>query len=612
MMRAMRENAKWIFYILAVAFIGWLVFDVGMGITGRGNYGSSDVVLKVNGREVHLQEYDAARQAAFEQVRRQTGGRLTREEEQQVENQVVDELTQALLLEQQYRKLGITVSEQELIQAAQSAPPPEVMQSPEFQTNGQFDISKWQRYLASASDPQFLRSLEARYREQIPQVKLAQYLTADVYVPDAKLWRMYRDQHESVTVALLAIRPEQIPDQDAPVTDAELEQYYEAHKTDFKRPAVAFLSFIAQPRLPDAADSAAALAHARRVRQEVAGGGVSKFEDVAKHASADTASGSRGGDLGWIRRDERGFDPAFLAALRTLHPGELSQPALSSFGYHILRVDAARGDSLHVRHILIPLEPQGKHLEYVESRADTLDKLAAERPDGSVLDTLARALSLPLGHAPPLVEGERMVLGQYVIPDVSVWAFEARVGETSPVIEARPGYYVFRLDSLVPAGSPPLSEIRGRVLDAARLAKKREVAARRAEQIAQDLGRAGDLTQLAAAHGLTVQKVGPFTRLVPPAILQDNALAVGAAFGLRPGARSGLIRGATGYAVLQGLRRTTADSIAWLKQKDAQRENLLAPTRQARIQAFLAALKARAKIVDRRKALFAARSAAGS
>ena len=605
MMRSMRAITKPVFWVVAVTCVGWLAYGQVTEILG----GSRDTVLKVNGREVRLQEYDAARQAAFEQVRRQAGGRLTREEEQQVENQVVDELTQTLLLEQQYRKLGITVSDQELIRAAQSAPPPEVMQSPEFQTNGQFDISKWQRYLASASDPQFLRSLEARYREQIPQVKLAQYLTADVYVPDAKLWRMYRDQHESVTVALLAIRPEQIPDQDAPVTDAELEQYYEAHKTDFKRPAVAFLSFIAQPRLPDAADSAAALAHARRVRQEVAGGGVSKFEDVAKHESADTASGSRGGDLGWIRRDERGFDPAFLAALRTLHPGELSQPALSSFGYHILRVDAARGDSLHVRHILIPLEPQGKHLEYVESRADTLDKLAAERPDGSVLDTLARALRLPLGHAPPLVGGERMLLGQYMIPDVSVWAFEARVGETSPVIEARPAYYVFRLDSLVPAGTPPLSEIRAQVLDAARLVKKREVAARRAEQIAHELGSARDLTQLAAAHGLTVQKVGPFTRLAPPAILQDNPLAVGAAFGLRPGARSSLIRGATGYALLQCLRRTTADSTAWLKQRDAQRENVLAPTRQARIQAFLAALKTRAKIVDRRKEVFAARSA---
>src|SRR5438445_1703318 len=361
MMRAMRENAKWIFYILAVAFIGWLVFDVGMGITGRGNYGSSDVVLKVNGREVHLQEYDAARQAAFEQVRRQAGGRLTREEEQQVENQVVDELTQTLLLEQQYRKLGITVSDQELIQAAQSAPPPEVMQSPEFQTNGQFDITKWQRYLGSASDPQLLHALESRYRQQIPQVKLAQYLTADIFVPDAKLWRIYRDQHESVSVAAVAIRASQLPDQDAPVSDAELQQYYAAHKADFKRPATAFLSYIAQPRLPDAADSAAALARVRRVRDEIARG--AKFEDVAKRESGDTASGSKGGDLGWIRRDEPGFEPAFVAAVQRLRPGALSPPVLSSFGYHLISVTAARGDSVRVRHILIPIEPQGKHLD---------------------------------------------------------------------------------------------------------------------------------------------------------------------------------------------------------------------------------------------------------
>src|SRR5882762_7551395 len=131
MMRAMRENAKWIFYILAIAFIGWLVFDVGMGITGRGPT-RSDVVLKVNGREVHLQQYDAALQAAYEQWRRQSGGTLTREDERQVQNEVIDQLTQALLLEQQYGKLGITVSDQELIQAARSSPPPDVMQAPDF------------------------------------------------------------------------------------------------------------------------------------------------------------------------------------------------------------------------------------------------------------------------------------------------------------------------------------------------------------------------------------------------------------------------------------------------------------------------------------------------
>src|ERR1700688_4727455 len=230
MMRTMREIAKPVFWVVSITFIGWLAYGQVTEIFSGGR----DVVLKVNGGEVRLAEYNAALQIAYEQVRRQTGGTLTREDEQQAQNQVVDQLIQLLLLEQQYRRLGITVTDQELVQAAQSAPPPEVVAAPEFQTNGQFDIAKWQRFIASASDPQFLQSLEARYRQQIPQVKLVQYITADVYVSDPKLWRIYQDRHDSVTTAVLVIRPEEIPDQDAPVSDAELQRYYESHVADFK------------------------------------------------------------------------------------------------------------------------------------------------------------------------------------------------------------------------------------------------------------------------------------------------------------------------------------------------------------------------------------------
>src|SRR2546425_8376194 len=101
MMRAMRQNAKWIFYILAFAFIGWLVFDVGMGVTGRGQYGGADVVLKVNGRAVHVPQYQQALQAAYDQYRRQGAGPLTREDEQQISDQVVKQLVQHVLFEQE-------------------------------------------------------------------------------------------------------------------------------------------------------------------------------------------------------------------------------------------------------------------------------------------------------------------------------------------------------------------------------------------------------------------------------------------------------------------------------------------------------------------------------
>src|SRR2546427_8861547 len=296
MMRSMRTIAKPVFFVVAITFIGWLAYGQVSEILG----GGKDVVLKVDGTVVRSQPFQQQYQAALEQYRRQQGGgRLSREDERQVQNRVADQFIQSILLDRAYRRFGISVSDEEIIQAARSSPPPQIMQQvlqdPTFQTNGQFDITKWQRYLSSAG-PEFAAQVEQLYREYLPQRKLEAYLTADVYVSDAKLWRIWRDQRESVTVALLAVRPADVPDSLAPVSDAELERFYTAHQADFKRPAAAWLSYVALPRIPDAADSAAALAHARALRAEIAGG-KANFPDVAKKESADSGSGARGGDL---------------------------------------------------------------------------------------------------------------------------------------------------------------------------------------------------------------------------------------------------------------------------------------------------------------------------
>ena len=611
MMRAMRENTKWVFYILAVAFIGWLVFDVGMGVTG-GSYGGGDVVLRIDGQAIHLQQWQTALPGALEQARQRGGSNLTREDEKAVEDQLVDQLVRDVLLQHESRRLGITVTDAEVRDAAITSPPPEAYSVPDFQTNGQFDPNKWRRFLQSGANPEFLVQLEALYREQIPQAKLFQYITADLYVPDAKLWRIYRDQHDSVTVALLAIGPEQISDSEAEPTEAELARYYDAHKDTFKRPAAAWLSFLAVPRRPAATDSAAALARADSLRAEAAAS-PAKFAEVAQRESADTGSGRQGGDLGWIKRNEPNFDSLFLAALRGLSAGQVSRPVRSSFGYHIIRVDDAKGDSVHVRHILVPIELVGAHRDSVESRADTLDRVVAERDSGWLLDSAAVRLGLPVGHAPKLVEGDRMLLGRYVIPDVSIWAFERKPGETSPVIEGEVAYYVFRLDSLNPAGVPRLAEVREQVRTGARIEKKKTLWAERARQIAASLAATPDLVAAGAAHGLAVQRLGPFSRLRPPPILQLEPRVLGSAFRLGVGQRSGVLIGEHRAFILQPLARTSADSSAWLAQRDSQRESLMQAARQARVEAYLAGLRQRAKVVDRRKDLFQPQNAtAGS
>jgi len=598
MLRTMRANAKWVFYILAIAFVLWLAIGQVMSILGP----SGSVVLRVNGDEFQVNDFQQRVQAAAEQYRQQNGtAPMSREEDEQIRDQVINQMIQDALLRQEYKRLGIRVSDEEIIEMARNSPPPEVTRDPQFQTDSQFDIRKWQQFLATTSDRAVLAQLEAIYRDQIPRIKLAQYLTSDVYVSDAKLWRIYKDQHDSVQVASLAIWPYTIPDSSA-ISDAELTAYMKKHPDEFpKQPSVAYVRYVSVPRLPNAADSAAARARVAKVRAELARG--AKFEDVAKRESSDSGSGQRGGEIGWLKRSDTRLVEPFMVAVRALKPGQLSAPVPTQFGYHLIRIDEAKGDSVKVRHILIPIALQGDHLDQVEARADTLERLAAERADPAILDTVARRMGLPLSPIYQVVEGQPFTVGQYRVPDVSIWAFESPRGETSPVIEAASGYYVFRLDSLSPGGEARLDQARPRATQFVRLERQKVLARQRADSIAKTLS-AGDLIAAAKARGLDVQRLGWFTRLHPPAYFSNEPAAVGTAFGLGVGERSGVIEGDRGDFILQSLGRKLADSSAWLAQKDAQRTQFRQAAEQARIQQYMEGVRARAKIVDRRKDLF--------
>src|SRR5260370_33303704 len=121
MMRSMRTITKPVFFVVAISFIGWFAYGQVSDIIG----GSRDVVLKIDGEVVRTPEFQQRYQASLEQYRRQQSlGRLTREDEQQLQKQVADQLIHDKLLEPAYRRFVITVSDQAIIAAARSGPPP--------------------------------------------------------------------------------------------------------------------------------------------------------------------------------------------------------------------------------------------------------------------------------------------------------------------------------------------------------------------------------------------------------------------------------------------------------------------------------------------------------
>jgi len=593
MMQAFRSAAKPLMVLVAITFFAWLVLDLS-GITGGTGLLTRTSVGKVNGRSIDARTYQNIVQQSIDARQRQSPGALGLEDYQQVRDEVWDQFVQNSVLDAEYRRRGITVSDDEVVQAIRNSPLPEFQNVPEFQTDSQFDLAKYQRWLTSSVAQQYLPSLEAQYRDELQRAKLLRVVTSDIYLSDAALWERYRDEHEMVKIGLTAIVPRNaVPDSTVKVTDAEAAAYYKAHQDEFKRPKTAYLSFVALPRIATAADTAEVRARADSARQEILSG--APFAEVARRESADSASAVKGGDLGeWTKGS---MDPAFDSAAFSLPLKTVSQPVRSQFGFHLIEITSRKGNKAKGRHILFPIEVTGSHRDQLDAQADSLEHLGAERSDPAALDTVARALKLPVGHANPVQEGSKVQLGQVVVPDAGVWAFQAKPGATSPVIETSFAYYIFRLDSLQQAGVPPLASIRPAVVAAVRDQKKWTSARELAKDYVKRLEGGSSMAQAAAAMKLPHREFGPFSRINPPL---TNPVVVGTAFGLKKGERSGILDTKDGIYIVEALDRVKADSAAFVKEIDQYRARLINVARQERVRNYLSALRKSAKIVDNR------------
>jgi peptidyl-prolyl cis-trans isomerase D len=593
-MQAFRNAAKPLMVVVALTFFAWLVVDLS-GISGSTGLLTKTAVGKVNGRSIDARTYQSVVQQSIDARQREAPGALGLEDYQQVRDQVWEQFVQNNVLDAEYRRRGITVSDDEIVEALRSSPPPEFQKVPEFETDSQFDMAKYHRWLTSSVAQQYLPALEAQYREQLQRSKLLRVVTADIFLSDAALWEQYRDEHEKVKVGLTAIVPRNVvADSSVPLSAAEINAYYKAHLDEFERPATAYLSFVALPRLTTPVDSAAARARADSARAEIAGG--APFADVARRESSDSVSAARGGDLGeWTRGS---MDAAFDSAAFKLPLNTVSQPVLSSFGYHLIEITSRKGDKAKGRHILIPIEVSGAHRDQLDAQADSLEKLGADKSDPAALDTVARALKLPVGKSGPVQEGTKVQLGHLVVPDAGVWAFTAKPGQTGPVVETEIAYYIFRLDSLKAAGVPGLDEIRQTVASQARAAKKLEQGRKVAQEYQKRIDAGGTLAAVADSMKLPYQEFGPFSRVNPPL---TNPVVVGTAFGLDVGQHSGLLDTKEGIYIVKVLEHTKADSAAFVKDLDTYRGRMIGMARQDRVRSYLEALRQAAKVVDDRK-----------
>lgn len=107
------------------------------------------------------------------------------------------------------------------------------------------------------------------------------------------------------------------------------------------------------------------------IRKRIVQGG----EDFAKLAEKFSEDGSAraGGDLGWAKRGK--YVQEFEAAAYNLEEQAISPVIETQFGFHILQLLGRRGNSIHVRHILMRPEITEDDIELGRKHTDTIRTL---------------------------------------------------------------------------------------------------------------------------------------------------------------------------------------------------------------------------------------------
>ena len=594
----MRASAKYIWIIIVVLFIGGFLLVQTSGLLGRAPVTPTTAVASVNGEDILATTWYQTTQNLEQQATQASNQSISLDERQRLQDQAYDQLVTDALLRQEYRRRGITVTDDEILQAARFSPPPQLMQSPDLQTDGQFDAAKYQRFLQSpmARQQGLLYQLDQYYRTEIPKEKLFDQIANDVYASEEELWRRWQDSHDSAEVSFVAFEPDRIPDSAVRVSDDEIRAYYDTHKKIFERPGRAKVSIIIIPRAVTAADSAAVRAHALALRARILGG--EKFEDVARAESADSVSAAKGGALGSGAKGR--FVAPFQTAAYALKPGEISQPVLTQFGYHIIRLDSRKGDTITLHHILLRIQQSDSAAARTDRRADSLARMAASADQPAKFDSAARALHIPILRA-QAIEGNSLTVDGRYIPSVGPWAFEgAKPGETSELFDAEDGYYLARLDSLTPGGTLSLDQAKQDIRTYFMRRKKIDALVPQATSFAK-VAAASSLEGAAKLMNMEVVKTKPFTRVTGVPELAQLPEAVGAAFTLPLHVVSAPIKASGGVVVERVDNRVPASRAAFEAQKEALRRQELQQLRQQRVREFLANLRTVAKIDDMRK-----------
>jgi len=565
-----------IMVVLIIAFVGWLVLDVGMDLLGRrGNYNRQAYAGTINGEQVTWDVLNQAYQNLLNQEMQKNDQDVSDSRSKELEQSAWRQIVQERLLLQEAAKNNVVVTDQEIFQYLQYAPPDFLQQNPSFQTDGKFD---YQKYMSVMADPQassFWAQLEPLIRLDLIKQKTILLAVQSVQVSDAEARQAFLDTHEKVKIGLVNVPYNQYSSTVVTPTEDGLRQYYNEHQADYKADDRATLNVVLVDKKPAEDDWQRVRAGLQAIHDSIAAG--SDFRTMAITYSQD-GSAKDSGDLGWVESGR--MVPEFDRRCFNMKEGELSQPFRTDFGWHIIKHYGYREQPVmgtdgkptsttkkeaHVAHILLRVTASQESIDAAYRKLQDFE-LAAKQKDFA---TAAKDVGLEIKRTAPFTRNAAI---QFIgrDPAASQFAFESQINAISAVMDNTSAVFVLQLSERLPAGIASFEEVRGQVALDARNAKLSAMCHDTASTVFNATRSGMNLESAAKAHRLQYIASDLFSRDSYVPYIGRDPKAIGAAFTLNaPGQIIGPVDYASGAAVMTLLERIPADLSVYTEKRDS-------------------------------------------
>ena len=554
-----------------MGFLGWVLLGalfIAFAFFGLNSYFTSNAksyAADVNGVEITIPEYQRAYQQMRLRMQRMMGEAYNPAmiDEEALKKNALQELIREQLLLQEADADGYAVSKQ--LVAAQ------INAVPAFKdVDGKFSVEKYRQVLQQQgmAPAEFewrlsrellvnqiingiaqsagisRQDLERIYRLQT-QLRRFSYLelpvqqsAAKVKVSDSDIEQYYTEHAsdfmtpERVKIQYLELKADELQVSDEP-SDEALHALYDEHADRYVTPEERRARHILVSLPPDAGEDAERKARekAESLLTRLEKG--ESFEKLAKEASDDTGSASKGGDLGFFTRGM--MTPEFETAAFALKKGERSGIVKSAFGFHIIEVTDIKPQHAkpfdEVRDELVKEYQSQERGDLFSDKAEILANKTFEQPD--TLQGAADVLGLEVKTSDWLTKEGGPGIGQNeMVVNAAFQEDVLEAGNNSEPIElGDDDLVVLRILEHEPAEKQPLESVKDKVTSKVRDTKARELTSARGDSLLKELRSGTPLADIASAQKLELKTTGligrnatdPATRIVTEAFLLPSA-----------------------------------------------------------------------------------------